>query len=56
MQTKHDTSDNISAQVIVATVVSFILANTAVALRFWSRRLQQIDFRADDYFILAALV
>lgn len=45
------------AHTLVATLIAFLVLDCIfVALRFWSRRLQWTKFRADDYFVVAALV
>jgi hypothetical protein len=45
------------AHTLVATLIAFLVLDFIfIALRFWSRRLQWKKFRADDYFVIAALV
>lgn len=48
--------DNRVGTLIAANVVSFSLGFIAVCMRLASRRMAHIDFKADDWFILGALV
>jgi hypothetical protein len=42
---------------LIATAIAFIILDTVfVALRIWSRRLQQTKYRYDELFVIAGLV
>jgi hypothetical protein len=45
------------AHTLIATGIAFLVLDLLfLALRFWSRRVQGTKFRADDFFVVAALV
>jgi hypothetical protein len=45
------------AHTLIATAIAFLVLDLLfLALRFWSRRVQGSKFRADDFFVVAALV
>jgi hypothetical protein len=48
-------NDDVGYQVVIATIVSMILAIGAVILRFWSRRIVGVGFALDDYFAATSL-
>ena len=38
------------------TIIGIVIITVAVCLRFWSRRLARIAYKADDYLLFLALV
>ena len=52
---QHLTDDR-SATIIAATVICISLATIAVCMRFASRRIAHIDYKADDWLSISALV
>jgi len=51
-----DSDENIQPQMLKETIPFIILATFAVVGRYFSRRVRQASFGADDYMVLLALV
>ena len=47
---------DLGPSIVAANLVVAILATLAVAMRLLSRQIQKAEFKADDIFILVALV
>ena len=52
----QDPRDYRGGEVIAGTVVVFALASLAVLLRFWARRLKNVELWFDDWLIAVAWV
>lgn len=51
-----DLSDNYRPSLYGAATVTYILATSAVVLRFFARRLQHLNYWYDDWLIVVAWV